>query len=76
MIALCVPLAVRFRRGGGVGMLFGVGVALGFAYFIFDGISLTVGELGIVPAWMAAWAPMLVFSGIAAALALRAETVS
>lgn len=76
MIALCVPLAVRFRRGGNVGRLFGIGVALGFAYFIFDGISLTVGELGIVPAWMAAWTPMLVFSGIAAALALRAETVS
>lgn len=76
MIALCVPLAVRFRRGGGVGMLFGVGVALGFAYFIFDGISLTIGELGIVPAWMAAWAPMAVFAGLAAALTLRAETVS
>ncbi len=76
MIALCVPLAVRFRRGGGIGMLFGIGVALGFAYFIFDGISLTVGELGIVPAWMAAWSPVLVFAGLAAALTLRAETVS
>ena len=76
MIALCVPLAVRFRRGGGVGMLFGVGVSLGFAFFLFDGISLTVGELGIVPAWMAAWAPVLVFAGLAATLSLRAETVS
>lgn len=76
MIALCVPLAVRFRRGGGIGVLFGIGVALGFAFFIFDGISLTIGELGIVPAWMAAWAPVLVFAGLAATLTLRAETVT
>jgi lipopolysaccharide export system permease protein len=76
MIALCVPLAVRFRRGGGISMLFGIGVALGFAFFIFDGISLTIGELGIVPAWMAAWAPVLVFAGLAATLTLRAETVT
>ncbi len=76
MIALCIPLAVRFRRGGGMGVLFGIGVALGFAFFIFDGISLTIGELGIVPAWMAAWTPVLVFAGLAATLTLRAETVT
>ena len=58
MIAICVPLAVRFRRGGGIGALFAVGVGLGFIFFVVDGISLTMGELGFVAPWMAAWAPL------------------
>ncbi|NNE22696.1 MAG: LptF/LptG family permease [Rhizobiales bacterium] len=76
MIALCLPLAVRYRRGGGIAVILGFGIAIGFSFFIFDGISLTIGELGIVPPWMAAWTPVLVFSGLAASLMLRAETVS
>ena len=30
MIALCIPLATRFRRGGGLGALFAIGVGVGF----------------------------------------------
>ena len=76
MIALCLPLAVRYRRGGSIAVMLGVGVAVGFSFFIFDGIALTVGELGIVPPWMAAWTPVLAFAGLAATLMLKAETVS
>ncbi len=75
MICVCVPLAVRFRRGGGIGLLFGLGIALGFGFFISDGISLTMGELGLVPGWMAAWTPVMVFGLLAASLLFRAETV-
>jgi lipopolysaccharide export system permease protein len=75
MIGICVPLAARFRRGGGIGFLFFVGVALGFVFFILDGISLTMGELGLVPPWMAAWLPVAIFSGIASSMVLRAETI-
>ncbi len=76
MIAICLPLSVRFRRGGGIGVLFGLGVAIGFGFFLFDGISLTMGELGLVPPWMAAWTPVAVFAGIAATLTFRVETVT
>lgn len=75
MIALCIPLATRFRRGGGLGVLFAAGVGLGFLYFIVDGISLTMGELGFVTPWLAAWLPLGVFGSLAAVLTLRAETV-
>ena len=75
MIALCVPLAGRFRRGGGLGILFAVGVGLGFLYFIVDGVSLTMGELGFVAPWLAAWLAPLAFGALAAVLALRAENV-
>ena len=73
MICLCVPLVVRFRRGGGIGFLFAAGVGMGFLFFIMDGIALTMGELGFVTPWLAAWMPLLVFSGVAATIALRVE---
>jgi lipopolysaccharide export system permease protein len=75
MIALCVPLATRFRRGGGIGLLFGVGVGLGFLFFMVDGIALTMGELGYVKPWMAAWLPIMCFGALATALGLRMERV-
>lgn len=75
MIALCIPLASHFRRGGGIGVLFAVGVGLGFIYFIIDGIAMSVGELGFVTPWLAAWMPTLVFALLAVAMSLRAERV-
>ncbi len=76
MMAVCVPLAARYRRGGAAGYLFGTGVAIGFAFFIFDGVSMTIGEMGLTPPWMAAWTPLAALALLTAALAARAETVS
>jgi lipopolysaccharide export system permease protein len=75
MIALCVPLVVRFRRGGGIGYLFAVGVGLGFVFFIADGGALTMGELGFVSPILAAWGPLTMFALIAAAGIFRSEAV-
>ncbi len=75
MVGLCVPLAARFRRGGGLGLLFAVGIGLGFAFFVFDGIALSVGELGFVTPWLAAWTPVLAFAALAAYLTLQTERV-
>ncbi|MEI7598385.1 MAG: LptF/LptG family permease [Aestuariivirga sp.] len=75
MMGLCIPLATRFRRGGGLGALFAVGVGMGFVYFIIDGISLTMGELGFVRPWLAAWLPILAFGSLAVVMTLRSETV-
>ena len=76
MILICIPLVVKFRRGGGIGTMFAIGVTLGFSFFLADGISLTIGELGIVPAWMAAWGPVLIFAGVGTTMLLRAETLT
>ena len=75
MIAISIPLATRFRRGGGIGALFAAGVGIGFIYFVTDGIALTMGELGFVTPWLAAWMPVIVFGAVATAITLRAETV-
>lgn len=75
MIVVCIPMATRFRRGGGLGLLFATGVGLGFLFFVTDGIALTMGELGFVKPWMAAWMPVLGFGALATALSLRTDRV-
>jgi lipopolysaccharide export system permease protein len=75
MVAICIPLSSRFKRGGGLGILFAVGVGLGFLYFVVDGIALTMGELGFVTPWFAAWASTAGFGVLAVWMVLRAETV-
>jgi lipopolysaccharide export system permease protein len=75
MVALCVPLATRFRRGGGLGWLFAAGVGLGFTFFVLDGIATSVGELGLVSPWLAAWFPVSLFFFLALYLLGRAERV-
>ena len=76
IIAVCVPLATRFRRGGGIGYMFALGVAIGFVFFVLDGISVTLGEIGLMPPALAAWLPSLILASVAAALTVRAEAIA
>ena len=73
MIALCVPLPTKFRRGGGLGPLLGVGVGMGFLFFVSDGVAASIGEIGLVAPWLAAWTPIIVFGALAAGLVARTE---
>lgn len=73
MLVLCVPLSTRFRRGGGMGYLFGFGVALGFLFFVGEGLSTTLGEVGIIAPWLAAFSPIIIFGAVAAAVLARSE---
>ena len=75
MVALCVPLSARFRRGGGLGLLFALGIGMGFGFFVLDGIAQSVGELGFIAPWLAAWTPVLVFAALAAYLTMQTEQV-
>jgi lipopolysaccharide export system permease protein len=76
VVALCLPFAASFRRGGGLGVLFAAGVGLGFLYFIFDGIFLSLGVLGFVPPWLASWVPNMAFGALAILLLLRRERLA
>ncbi len=73
ILGICVPLASRFRRGGGLGILFAVGIGLGFVYFIMDGMMASAGELGFVTPWLAAWLPVVAFGILGTSLVLRSE---
>jgi lipopolysaccharide export system permease protein len=73
IVALCIPFAVGFVRGGGLGVLFGAAVGLGFLYFILDGIVLSLGVMGFLPPWLASWLPNMAFGLLAVLLLLRKE---
>ena len=76
MIGLCIPLAVQFRRGGIAAPVLLSGVSVGFVFFIFDGISLTVGELGLAPAWLAGWLPAALLLVVTVAFYIRAQILA
>lgn len=62
-----VPRAASAGRG------FILGLGLGLAYWITLGFTISFGRSGIMPAWLAAWLPNLLFSLLGGALFLTGE---
>ena len=74
MIFLIIALAQRFQRTGHIEFLFISGIATGFTFFIFNGIGLALGEVGVLPPLVAGWGPLVIFATIAASIAFWYET--
>ena len=53
------------KRKGGMGMYLGIGLALSFAYIMFQTISSTLAINAGFPPMLAAWMPNIVFAIIA-----------
>ncbi len=75
IVFLAVPLVQGFDRRGGTALVIAAGIALGFVFFSFDGIVIALGEAGLLPPALAAWAPTVAFAAIAGSIALRHETL-
>lgn len=73
MLFLVVALSQKFQRTGRTEFLFLVGLALGFAFFIFNGIGLAMGEVGLLPPFLAGWAAIAGFTAIIGAIAFSRE---
>ena len=73
MVLVAVPLSQRFQRHGGGATTLTLGIVIGFCFFVFDGFALAVGEAGLVPPIIAAWAPTLAFAAVGAALGFYVE---
>jgi lipopolysaccharide export system permease protein len=69
IVALARPLSGRTAQG----WLIAIGVAVGFVSWTFDGLVLTIGDLGLLPPVLAAWTPLAVFAASAAWLMLQQE---
>ena len=69
-----VLVAIPFGAAPGRRNLF-VGVAgsifICFGYFVIQQISITMGSHGVLPAWLAAWLPNMVFGALGLALMVR-----
>lgn len=70
---IAVPLTQQFRRQSAMVGALVTGVVLSFLYLIFRGVMTSLGESGVVPSAVAAWAPALVLLAIGGALFVQHE---
>lgn len=73
MILLSTPVAGGLRRSGGIPAGMAVGLAAGLSYLLLDGILAALGEAGLMPPLLAAWAAHAVFASAGGAMLLYAE---
>jgi lipopolysaccharide export system permease protein len=73
LIILAVALAQPFESRTGRGVLLAIWLATGFVAWTFDGLILTFGEIGLLPPFLAAWIPPMVFAAVAVWLMLQDE---
>jgi lipopolysaccharide export system permease protein len=57
LILLVVSLAQRFQRTGTFVRLLISSIAVGFGYMVFEGMSLSMGEAGLLAPFIAGWGP-------------------
>lgn len=73
MPLLAAIAAFGLARSGQVLLRATVGMALGFTYFVVDNFSLSMGNVGIYPPFLAAWAPVLLFFLIGETVLIQTE---
>ncbi len=73
MPLLGFPFAVRAGRRGGAAFALVSSLCLGFVYWLVLAVGIGMGNAGVLPPPLAAWAGNLLFAGVGAALLLRAE---
>ncbi|HMA14455.1 MAG: LptF/LptG family permease [Bacteroidota bacterium] len=65
LLLLSAALAQQTQRHGHVELLFLYGAATGFAFFIFNGVTLAMGEVGLLPPLFAISVPLVVLTAVA-----------
>ena len=73
MLLLSVSLIPAYSRTGSMGWLLFAGITIGFATFILAGVTTAMGEAGLLPPWLAAWAPTVVLLALIGRFFLRHE---
>lgn len=70
---LAIPLAGRVRRNPSVAAIIGTGLVTGFSYWVILGLTNSLGQTGVLPPALAAWAANIIFSLLGVALFLSSE---
>jgi lipopolysaccharide export system permease protein len=74
MVALGIMLSLDpLPRNLSLGRSFGLAIGIGFCYWLAFGLTSSLGRSAIIPAWVAAWLPNLVFSMVAVSIFLVGE---
>lgn len=74
MVALGIALSLDpLPRNLSLGRSFGLALAIGFGYWLAFGITSSLGESQLLPAWFAAWSPNALFAMLAAGIFMFGE---
>ncbi len=73
-VLIAIPFGLRPVRGGGASLGFGIAVAVVFVYYVIATVFLSVAEISLWLAAIAAWIPNLLFLAIGAYLLRRAAS--
>jgi lipopolysaccharide export system permease protein len=73
MVLIGIPFALKTGRSGGVALSIGVSVMIGFTYGVLFYIFLSIGKTGVLPPFLSAWTPTLLFglTGIFTLMSIR-----
>ena len=74
MIFIAVPFSVRSERSGGVMQSIGIGIFVGFSYWIVHAFCMSLGKSEVLPVFLAAWGANILFGITAAILFYKVHT--
>jgi lipopolysaccharide export system permease protein len=73
MVLLGMPFAVKSGRSVSAALGIGQGLAIGFSYFVFNALLISLGHNGVLPPVVSAWAANVIFAMIGLWLMLTLE---
>lgn len=71
MVLVGIPFALQDRRSAKVARGAAISLALALGYYLIFSMTITLGRIGVLPPWVAAWASNLLFLGIGSYLFLN-----
>ncbi len=74
MVMIAVPFSLRSERSGGVMQSIGIGIFIGFSYWIAHAFFMSLGKSEVLPALLAAWSANILFSVAAVYLFYKVDT--
>lgn len=72
---LGIPFALRLPRVGGLATAVGMSLILGFGYWVLFAVTVSIGQAGLLPPFVAAWAANILFGAVGFYLLLRVEAL-
>ncbi|NTW78050.1 MAG: LptF/LptG family permease, partial [Syntrophaceae bacterium] len=74
LVLIGIAFSTRSERQGGLMQSVGIGIMVGFSYWIVHAFSMSLGRSGILPAILSAWAANIIFLAVGATLFFRTRT--
>lgn len=75
-VFLGIPFSIRLPRHGGLALGIGASLGVGFLYWILFAITLSVGQAGLIPPFVSAWAANVLFGALGVFMLLRVEEMA